>query len=253
MSPVKMDDRLPPSLRELWRSDRCEPEERRRAYVRFIWRRRERGTPKRFGYAIAVAFLLGSGLSFAAFATFSPALDERVAPRSAASVPARARVSRHWGTRAFRHAAPPEPAPALSATPQVGETQPPSAASATAVSRAPGERNATPAPSSAANGPPLMPASKSTSAWARAARALREGNARDTEAALREIEASRSTSEAEAAELIRAQLFLKLGRKTEATRLLGTLASRASSPSVQRKAAALLATSNLSAPDRSTE
>jgi hypothetical protein len=223
-------DGVPESVVNAWREDLASSAELRRAYTKFIWRRRERARPWRFGRWALAALVFSGGLAFAAVGV-RYVRSARVASDSLTSALTtdRSAVAEHSSQRVRRRVAAPE-----ASTSAAAEASQPPAQSPTMEAAVP---RASTAPVRAA---PSASAGSGSSAWQRAAKGLRERDVAATEAALHELETSGSAADGEAARLIRSQLLLAVGRVTEAEQQLEKLAAEARSPAVKRKAALLL-------------
>jgi hypothetical protein len=223
------------SVRAVWREDVCDADELRSAYVRFMWQRRELRRPLRYWRWVPLVLVAGSSAAFAAGGMLHLAANVPAA-QSAAAPAVRMTLDAH--STAGAETAPSE-APAREQVTAANTVAPaPERAPIRSFGADVARNRASPvvsADSRAAEAP-----QEQSSAWERAARGLRDGDVPKTEGALREIEHSSRAEDAEAAQLIRAQLFLKLGRMAAAAALLRQLSTEAASPLLRKKAAMLL-------------
>jgi len=222
---------LPPTLAAAWRAEQPNDVEVRRAYMRFLNKPLASKSPAvlvALGWMLA-GMLLGVGSLFAA-SSAGLRIFERGAPSAEVAPAASVAIT------------PPAvillQAPALPAAPS---------AATSALNRAP-EAEHPPRPATVTPAPASEPEQ-----WRNVARAMREHDYHAADSALSELE-GRGGSQAEAAQLVRAQLLLSQGRSSEAEVLLRALQTSAASPSVREKSAELLARPTKSgSPQRSVE
>jgi hypothetical protein len=223
-SPLPEEDWPTRSLVEAWQADEPRPHEVRRAYRRFLNRRRSpngRAGALPVVRWVLVGVVLGMGSVYAATQPLQLFASDPASGDGDASVRTPASKS------SVRAGAPPgddaSPAPARAV---------PSASQLNPVPSLP------------------TPSSSASEQWQRAARGLREKDFATADAALDELARQGSAAERESARLVRAQLLIAQGRDREASSALRELASSASSLSVKHKATALLTRMNESLPSR---
>jgi len=222
-SPRNDEPPLPESVWGLLRRDEPEPGDVQAAYRRFAARRLEPVSAFRVVRWLAVGFVAGGSVAFAA--TGAPALRARFWPLHLTARAGEASTVAHVPERPLRRAAPESaPAPAASATPPPA---PPSD----------GARPAAESPHVVVL--PEPPASDPK--WQRAAAALKTHDYSAAENALREVETTGTPGDRDAASLALAQVLLTRGRTVEARARLERLTQRAGSALVREKAASLLA------------
>jgi len=223
-SPLPEEDRPTRSLVEAWQADTPRPPEVRRAYHRFLNRRRSpNGRPGALPVVrwVLVGVVLGLGSVYAATQALQLFGSDTASGDGDASVRTPASKSSVGAAAPYGDNASPAPARAVPSTLPLN-----------------------PVPSLP------MPSSSAPEQWQRAARGLREKDFATADAALDELARQGSAAERESARLVRAQLLLAQGRDHEAASALRELASSASSPSVKQKAAALLTRMNESLPSQ---
>lgn len=221
-SPRNEEPPLPEAIWSLLRRDEPAPGDVQAAYRRYVTRRPEPVSAFRVVRWLAVGFVAGGGVAFAA--TGVPALGARFWPLHLTARQGEASTLAHVPERPLRRAAPESaPAPATS-------TMPPPASSSD------GARPAGESPHVVVL--PEPPASDPK--WQRAAAALKTHNYSAAENALREVETTGTPSDRDAASLALAQVLLTRGRAVEARARLERLTQRAGSALVREKAAALL-------------
>lgn len=223
-SPEDEQPPLPESIWNLLRRDEPEPEAIQSAYGRYVARRPDRVSPFRVMRWLAVGFVAGGSVAFAA--TGVPALRARLWP------PREVSAREGEASTLAKISGPPLQRAAT-------ESVPPPASSDTAPPAAPtnGARPAVEAP----HGVILPEPPASDPKWQRAASALKTHDYSAAENALREVETTGTPSDRDAASLALAQVLLTRGRTVEARARLQRLVQRAGSAVVRAKAAALLA------------
>jgi len=221
------DGELPRALVDAWRAERREPMGLDRAYLRF----QSRARPELFRAKAPVLrwVLLGVAIGMGSVYAATGAVTwlERSSRHNAAAMhdarTERPRRPHNVGT--VQPEPPSEPAEPPASKEPVGEPTgvvPPARGSATV---------------------PGAPAVSSgvSEQWQRAARSLRERDFQTAQDALAELSRTSSGAERESASLVQAQLLFVQGREAEAIAILQSLRAAAKLPSVQQKAAELLA------------
>jgi hypothetical protein len=229
MAPPPHDEPpLPESIWNLLRRDEPDPGTLQAAYRRFVTRPPERVSAFRVVRWLAVGFVAGGSVAFAA--TGVPALRARLwRPLHLTARGGEAPTVARPPAPPLRRAAPESaPLPAASVAPPL----PPSDSA-----RPAGETS---------RGVVLAEPPTADPKWQRAAATLKAHDYSAAENALRELETTGTPSDRDAASLALAQVLLTRGRTVEARARLERLNQRAGSALVREKAAALLA--ELSAP-----
>ena len=219
---------LSPAALRVLREDQPSEREFHAAYQRFARKPQRRARALLVSRWLIAGLAMGLGIAFGAEAVvqqLQPAPSVQLSPVGAPpgaiakNVPLSARL--------------PSPKDALAAS-----AEPPPASSELRPPRAAGAGNWRAASVSAEERP-----AADSAVWAKAAQGLRNNDIVETEAALATLEHVGSTSDREAARLIRAQLMLHQGDSNGARALLQDLAGNAQSAQVRAKAQSLLSQS----------
>lgn len=219
--------RIRSSVLEAHRARAADPGDIQRAYLRFSWARRK--APRHLPVIRWLLAGVAVGFGVASAATL---IQPRKAPTPppSESAKATAATAKHRRVAFAGRSTAAEPAPAEVA-PTAAPAERPPLASRPSSSTSGAERHAGTLPSASVS---------SASEWQRAAEALRDGDLPTAEAALAELENSRSLHDRQAAELARAQLLVRGGRAGEAIPTLQRLARDGDSPVIRSQAATLL-------------
>jgi hypothetical protein len=212
-----------PAVWHLFRRDEPDPRAIQAAYLRFAGRRPERLSPLRMVRWLAVGFVAGLSVAFAA--TGAPLLGSRLF-RSLRGGP-----GAHDTAPAVRL---PVRAP-VRARAEASAVAPAGSAASADLPTSPGARTPAPVPHAT-----LVEPGETDPTWQRAAAALKAHDYAAAEKALREVEMGGVPGDRDAASLALAQVLLTRGREVEARARLERLRARGSSPLVREKAAALL-------------
>jgi len=221
---------LSPRALRVLREDQPSERELQSAYQRFM-RKPQRRSPSLLvsGWVFA-GLVLGLGVAFGAEAVvqrMNPPLP-LAPPNTPLSAPRSAHVKLPYRAPSADQTTASELSPELPTSPQQPPlARPPSSVNPKALASDSGE-----------------PAPANSEVWAKAAEGLRHNDVAETEAALAKVEHSGSTTDREAARLIRAQLMLHQGDSNGARALLRDLADNAQSEPVRAKARSLLGQSS---------